>query len=209
MSVDQTTGEIMTLPDAPAQPSTGQQLGLAPVASISQLVTSMAYYQRLCKELLDPSDYARIQGRPYRTRSAWRKLALAYAVSDEVVDHRIVEDEEGRTRKATFVVKATSAGGRRAIGVGVCSVNERCKDHVDGCEGGHPPGGRRGRERGCEGCRPCDGRRHFANPDHDVVAIAHTRAKNRALSDLFGAGAVTAEEVDGRSFKRNEYEEDM
>lgn len=39
--------------------------------------------------------------------------------------------------------------------------------------------------------------RDFAHQEHDVYAIAHTRAKNRAISDLIGSGEVSAEEMDG------------
>lgn len=35
----------------------------------------------------------------------------------------------------------------------------------------------------------------FQHPHHDVCATAHTRAKNRAISDLVGAGEVSAEEI--------------
>lgn len=35
----------------------------------------------------------------------------------------------------------------------------------------------------------------FLHPHHDVYATAHTRAKNRAISDIVGAGEVSAEEI--------------
>jgi len=38
--------------------------------------------------------------------------------------------------------------------------------------------------------------RKFAHVDHDVFAIAHTRAINRAISDLVGLGEVSAEEIE-------------
>ncbi len=38
--------------------------------------------------------------------------------------------------------------------------------------------------------------RKFAHVDHDVLATAHTRAKNRAISDLIGLGEVSAEEIE-------------
>lgn len=44
----------------------------------------------------------------------------------------------------------------------------------------------------------CDSReRKFAHPEHDVYATAHTRAKNRAISDMVAGGAVSAEEMQG------------
>jgi hypothetical protein len=38
--------------------------------------------------------------------------------------------------------------------------------------------------------------RKFSKPEHDILAIAHTRAKNRAISDLIGLGEVSAEELE-------------
>lgn len=41
----------------------------------------------------------------------------------------------------------------------------------------------------------------FQHPHHDVYATAHTRAKNRAISDIVGAGEVSAEEMqDGTAY---------
>jgi len=37
--------------------------------------------------------------------------------------------------------------------------------------------------------------RKFSHPEHDIYATAHTRAKNRATSDMIAAGEVSAEEV--------------
>ena len=37
--------------------------------------------------------------------------------------------------------------------------------------------------------------RKFSHVDHDVYAMAHTRSKNRAISDILGLGDVSAEEL--------------
>lgn len=48
-----------------------------------------------------------------------------------------------------------------------------------------------------EGTGSCaSNERKFAHTEHDVRATAETRAKNRAISDLIGAGEVSAEEVE-------------
>lgn len=39
------------------------------------------------------------------------------------------------------------------------------------------------------------GERGFAHPNHDIPATAMTRASNRAIADLIGAGEVTADEI--------------
>lgn len=51
--------------------------------------------------------------------------------------------------------------------------------------------------RSATGVAVCSSKeRKFAHVEHDVFAICHTRAKNRAISDLIGLGEVSAEEVD-------------
>jgi hypothetical protein len=50
--------------------------------------------------------------------------------------------------------------------------------------------------RTMDGIGVCDrSERRFSKPEHDIVATAHTRAINRAFADLFGLGAVSAEEM--------------
>lgn len=45
----------------------------------------------------------------------------------------------------------------------------------------------------------CDSQeRKFSHVEHDVYATAHTRAKNRAISDMVAGGLVSAEELDPR-----------
>jgi hypothetical protein len=50
--------------------------------------------------------------------------------------------------------------------------------------------------RHMDGIGICDrSERSFTKPEHDIPATAHTRAINRAFADLFGLGAVSAEEM--------------
>lgn len=47
-----------------------------------------------------------------------------------------------------------------------------------------------------ESVASCDSKeRRFSHVEHDVRSTAHTRAKSRAISDLIGAGEVSAEEL--------------
>lgn len=46
--------------------------------------------------------------------------------------------------------------------------------------------------------------RKFQHPDHDVYAMSHTRAKNRAISDMCGLGEVSAEEMTAETEERQE-----
>jgi len=55
----------------------------------------------------------------------------------------------------------------------------------------HAPNG-----RSTEGVGMCStSERNFAHLEHDTYATAHTRAKNRAISDMVAAGEVSAEEM--------------
>lgn len=49
------------------------------------------------------------------------------------------------------------------------------------------------------GMGACDSREHsgkWAHVEHDVLSTAHTRAKNRAISDLVAGGVLSAEEME-------------
>jgi hypothetical protein len=132
-----------------------------PAMSPETAKQAMQRYQEICKAMLEPSDFQKIGEKDFKKKSAWRKLARAFDISDEIVKEQREELEKGGFLYRIHV-KAMSRGGRSAIGVGVCSTRERA----------------------------------FAHMDHDVYAIAHTRAKNRAISDLIGSGEVSAEEIE-------------
>lgn len=148
-------------------------------------------HQELVKRLLDDSDYQEIQGKKFPKKSAWRKLAVAYGVSFEIVDRGTILDDDNQVTRADFIVRATAPNGRFADGWGACSAYERCCQK--GCRRG-------GNHKHCPAAEEdfCPGRTHFSHAEHDIPATAETRAKNRAASDLFGMGEVSAEEVVSR-----------
>lgn len=135
-----------------------------PAMSPETAKKAMQTYQAICKSMLDPSDFQKIGDKEFKKKSAWRKLARAFSISDEIIkeEHEINEKYE----VWRIHVKAYTQGGRAAIGVGSCSSRER----------------------------------NFAHMDHDIYAIAHTRAKNRAISDIIGSGEVSAEELDTKEY---------
>ncbi len=134
------------------------------VVDVNRAVANFRSFQELKARLLDATDFQVIktsQGdRKFPKKSAWRKMGAAFNVTDEIVSS--TREVENGVVKWTFVVKATTAGGRSSIGVGMCASNEK------------------------------QGRQFI---EHNVFATAHTRAKNRAISDLIGGGEVSAEEV--------------
>jgi len=167
------------------EPGSGEILSadiVRPVVSPKQAAELWAEYQELTKAILDKSDYQDISGNQFKKKSAWRKYARFFNISDEIQEKNITRDNDGRVVEAEFIVKALAANGRSAIGWGSCSIFEKAHqlDKVI---------------RGNISCKaPCDGRAHFTSPDNTIPATAHTRAKNRAISDIIGAGEVSAEE---------------
>ena len=131
---------------------------------------AMETYQAICSSMLIKSDYSEIQGKKHKNKSAWRKLARAFNISDFIIQE--TKDVEGQDFVWRIWVRASSPSGRFCIGIGACSTKER----------------------------------GFAHRDHDVYATAHTRAKNRAISDLIGSGEVSAEEIEAPKDKVTYFE---
>ena len=138
-------------------------------------------YQRLTKELLTDDDY---QDGEFKKKSAWRKYGTAFQITVKKVSKDILRDDQGRVITAEWEVEAIAPNGRSIPGYGACSIWDKSHelDKVDKNE-----------RVTCKG--PCNGRKHFDKPEHDIPSTAFTRAFNRAISDMIGAGEVSAEEM--------------
>jgi hypothetical protein len=182
--------EVLAPSDAivPA-PARSDLVSAAPVADV---VALQRQYHELCEAQLDESDVQRISGRPFRKKSAFRKLAVAFNVTCTTVERHYERDDAGRIIRAEVLVRATAPNKRSMDGLGICDRSERCC--VPGCA-------KAGRHKHCP-CAfedRCPGYTHFSNAEHDIPATAMTRATNRACADLFGMGEVSAEEVSDRT----------
>lgn len=142
----------------------------------------MNNYQDLVEALLDDTDYQDIytnEGiKKSKKKSAWRKLATAFNISDDVVEKEILRDECQRIVSARYEVIATLPNGRHGVGTGSASIFDKIKKDDE------------------KEPTPFELRKRFTNAEHDVISTAHTRAKSRAIADLIGAGEVSAEELD-------------
>ena len=157
--------------------------------SVEEAVVVFRNYQDLCHAILEPSDYAEIEGKQVKKKSAWRKLGRAQSIADRIIDQHIERDESGRPIYARFTVEAELPDGRRAQGYHEAHLGEKCCPTAAGetCYSKNPD------HYHCS--KDCSGWRHWSHPG-DIPATAHTRAKNRAISDLIGAGEVSAEELE-------------
>lgn len=102
---------------------------LVPLGTPAEVRRVWELYRATAKALEDPEDLVTIEGRPFRKKSFWRKIALAYGVSVELREARaqLGSDEEGVGFWSRVTVRATSSRGRFADGVAVCSNREPTK----------------------------------------------------------------------------------
>lgn len=186
------TIDIEPLEDEPhtaalARVETGGAL-VRPAADLESIVQAFVGYQQIRDRLLNAKDYQSIAGKQFPKKSAWRKLSVAFGVDLDIKSEYETRDETGCIIRAKVVATATAPNGRHADGIGVCDAYERCC--ALGCK-------KKGSHTHCPTATggDCPGRTHFSNAEHDIPATAETRAKNRAASDLFGFGEVSAEEM--------------
>lgn len=171
-------------------PVTASPAGITrPAAPLQQIVQAFTEYQQVRNQLLDPkADFQEIGRRSHPKKSAWRKLAVAFNVTCELLAREYERDDAGQIIRAEIVVRAHAPGGRYMDGLGSCDLREKC------CHSGRCRNTVRGHTH-CDVDDSHDPAQHFSHPQHDIPATAMTRATNRACSDLFGFGEVSAEEI--------------
>ena len=132
-----------------------------------ELVQSFRDYQAMLPRLLTSDDYQGAGHKRFVTKSGWRKIATAFDLDVTLVSVHVDRDGDGRPVCARAVARAAAPSGRVMDGDGYCSIDEeRFQDP-------------RGRQK----------------LEHDLPSTATTRARNRAIADLVGMGAVSAEEA--------------
>jgi len=131
-----------------------------PILKTQDAISELESFESMKSRLLVTSDYQTISGKNFIKKSGWRKLALVFNISDQIMESSKSVREDG-SFVWSFRVRAQAPNGRFTEAVASCDSRERKFSHVE----------------------------------HDVQATAQTRAKSRAISDLIGAGEVSAEEM--------------
>ncbi len=164
------------------------------IINVEQAVAEWKLYQELTQKLLDESDYQKIGQARFKKKSAWRKYAKAFNISCSLVKEEILRADDGFPIFARVWARAEEPSGRFQVSDGEYHITERCCPAATGEDCG-----KKRKQTWHECCSStCDGRKHQSHPG-DVAATATTRAKNRAISDLIGAGEVSAEEAEVRN----------
>lgn len=177
----------------------------SPVFRGAQMVQALTAYRELQKALDEsmPDQVMTLEGRPFRKKGYWRAIAVAFNLTVEPIDERRdVSDTfaDGRSNFGYIVTyRATSAGGRSATGDGSCFAVEKARRFK--CP--HPEGNNSKRtlhfpQESCPDYDPLYQWKTLPGQatEHNIRSHAHTRAFNRAVSNLVGFGEVSAEEVE-------------
>jgi hypothetical protein len=140
---------------------------ILPLLSVDDLAKAFRKFEEFKSRLLTEEDSVNIQGKTYLKKSAWRKWALACGVSDEMASIERIP-ATGEDDKANFQYRITVKAFHVPTRRSAVGVAVASKSE----------------------------KKSWAHLEHDVFSLCHTRAKNRAISDLVGGGEVSVEELD-------------
>ena len=173
-----------------------------PLVTVEEAKAAWEHYQRLTSAILDDSDYQTIGSKKFKKKAAWRKYMRFYGLDEDESRTRIEVSRNGQQFNvpglpvafpvfASAFVVVRSGNGKTWTGYHECHVSEKC------CPAAvSQPCDKKGWSKHKCCAQGCSGMVHFSHPG-DLPATAHTRAKNRAISDAIGAGEVSAEEAEG------------
>jgi len=151
-----------------AVPDKGSPL---PVFTGTEMASALFAYREL-QQALDramPDQIMSLDGKPFRKKGYWRALAVAFNLTVEPVDER---------REVHGTLDDGSDNYVYVITYRAATQTGRAATGDGACAAAEK---QRGRMKASE---------------HNVRSHAHTRAYNRAVSNLVGFGEVSAEEVD-------------
>ena len=199
---DQTSNALVPL--AAADIVHGEATPL-PVFSGDLMVQGVNAYRELQKALdaSMPDQIMSIGDRQFRKKGYWRAVAVAFNLSVEPVEERREVAglfDDGRENFGYLVTyRAVARGGRASTGDGSCfAVEKAAKFRCPHPQEGNPNRSQHFPHERCPDYDPMF--RWQALPDqateHNVRSHAHTRAMNRAVSNLCGFGEVSAEEME-------------
>lgn len=148
--------------------------GMLPIprASIDEMKKVFSFINDMKKALMtEGTDYIKQGKKQYTARSGFAKLAMGFGLSDEILEEHEIHGGDGEFIGWRVKVRVWQhKSGRQSYGVGACTTEE---DNIQKKEKSTP------------------GRAFH----HDTYATAHTRALNRAISNIVGSAEVSAEEM--------------
>lgn len=96
-------------------------------ADLNKVAEALRQFDAAKKAVLRDIDYQEIQGKNFVKKSGWRRLARAFVLSTEIIDKKVVRDDDGRVQAAEFVVRASHPNGAYMEAWGGCDIYEKNK----------------------------------------------------------------------------------
>jgi len=90
--------------------------------NVEQAKKAMAQFEQIKKEILSENDTINIQGKKYIKRSGWRKIALAFNISTEII--KIERENIDGKYVVRVTARATAPNHRVSEEVGICDSSE-------------------------------------------------------------------------------------
>lgn len=185
-----------------------------PLFTGTQMAKALLAYRDLQRALDTsmPEQIMQLDGKPFRKKGYWRAIAVAFGLTVEpVAERREVNGQfaDGRDNFGYIVdYRATAPNGRFVRADGSCFAVEKARRFK--CPHQHPKGWKGKTEHWpANTCPDFDSEFQWRTlpaeaTEHNVRGHAHTRAFNRAVSNLVGFGEVSAEEVQRDDFRHDE-----
>lgn len=179
----------------------------------AKMVLALEEYKDLQRHLDKsmPDQLMTIGDKVFRKKSYWRAIRVAFNLSVEPIEERRevsgLFDDNRENFGYIVTYRATGPNGSSATGDGACFAIEKAVRFR--CPHPQPDNPNRTLHWPAENCP------EFANhnpwvrlsaqaTEHNIRSHAHTRAMNRAISNLVGFGEVSAEEVEHDSTQATE-----
>lgn len=188
--------------------SKGALVPVAPLYSGAQMAEALQAYRGL-QQALDtamPDCIMNLDGKQFRKKGYWRAVAVAFGLTVECVEERRevsgVFTQDGRENFGYLVTyRASAPNGRSEQGDGACFAVEKAARFR--CPHPEAEGSSRKMHYPDTACPDFDPNFQWRvlppqASEHNIRSHAHTRAFNRAVSNLVGFGEVSAEEVQQR-----------
>ncbi len=96
---------------------------LVPLATPAQARQAVMAYEAMKSALAYPSDYVNVKGKTFLKKAFWRRIALAFGISCEVVREERHVEADGLIRYAVLY-RATAPNGQYSEGDGHCDSLE-------------------------------------------------------------------------------------
>jgi hypothetical protein len=144
-----------------------------PAVSAEEASKQFKAFQVLKEKLLSKDDTMMLNDKPYTKKTGWRKLKTAFNLSEEIIDSKrehLLDFKGNPFIQWRYKVRVTAKNGVFADAEMSCDTSEQFAF--------------------------ANKQRTLYKPETAIMAMAQTRAFNRAISDLIGGGEVSAEEIE-------------